>query len=250
MRPPRSRKLLVLSALAGSLFVLFVVRKIYHKDGLPEIDPAWIAYLEKVEATELKHAAQGDRLVQKVHFVDSEYTTEIGDLVEKNVSSSNETRSIRRKKRLVHVSYVHYLDTKDKQTVENFKFFIDFAYSPCDQQVFFTITLNQDDVSKNPREYLRSLLGLNVYEKLSRCLITANNIALNSKIKQNTQIIIRKNRPGSDLCAQVEFLRSEFWLSNEKLFKYFFFINSSVRGPFLPTYYFKRWYDNHFYNTV
>ena len=49
----------------------------------------------------------------------------------------------------IHISYVHYLDTHDKITIENFKFFLHFAYEPCNADVDFTIILNVNNLNQS-----------------------------------------------------------------------------------------------------
>jgi hypothetical protein len=59
---------------------------------------------------------------------------------------------------------------------------------------------------------------------------------------KNTAIIIKNNK-GSDICANVQMFKTNHWKRIKNYFKYFFFINSSVRGPFLPNYWTKPWWD-------
>jgi hypothetical protein len=224
----RSRKILT----CVSLLLILTLIIYFRRPADEEEDPTgkWTSYLKRALANERgisKYVQHTDE-----NLADS-FTAD---------SLSNETTSNNREynTKLIHVSYVHYFDTKDKPTEDNFKFFMHFAYVPCDPRVFFTIIFNKKDVTKSPRYYLENLLGDKLYRKVRDCLFNTKN-KLSSKFKRNTQIIMRSNRPGGDLCAQVDFLKSDFWSRNEKIFKYFFFINSSVRGPFLPTYYLKKW---------
>jgi hypothetical protein len=120
-----------------------------------------------------------------------------------------------------------------------------FAYSPCNPNVFFTIILNRKNNDSSLQDYLMNLLGEKLYQEVEDCLFKDEG-KLKLNFERNTQIITRINTPGGDLCSHVEFLKSDFWLSNGSLFKYFFFINSSVRGPFLPRYYLKKWQVFHF----
>jgi hypothetical protein len=146
--------------------------------------------------------------------------------------------------RLVHVSYVHFLDTRDAPTVENFKFFMNFAYAPCNPNIFFTLIFNCKDMTGNATQTLVDLLGSYLVYKLQKCSIDEDQtINFRPTSFKNTKIVLRKNKPGGDLCANVDNMKKQFWINNEKLFKYFFFINSSVRGPFLPTYYLKPWWE-------
>jgi hypothetical protein len=211
-------------------------------------DSEWVAQLQKVElASSALLLHQEQRLIQ---YVDSG-SVEDNNTNKTKSSSGGSILSDGENKNLLHVSYVHYLDTTDAPTIDNFKFFMHFAYSPCDRRVFFTIILNQKDVkSRDAKKYLTELLGESLYTTVRRCLIEAD---MNNSERRNTQILLRENQPGGDLCAQVDFLRSEFWLSNEKLFKFFLFINSSVRGPFLPSYFLKPWLVinfSHFFSII
>jgi hypothetical protein len=150
-------------------------------------------------------------------------------------------------KQPVHVTYVHFINTKDLITVDNFKFFMNFAYAPCNPDIFFTIILNQIDASSNVSSKLVDILGANLVDKVQKCSIDANfneSVSLTGTNPQNTKIIVRENKPGGDLCAFVELMKTAFWINNEKLYNIFFFINSSVRGPFLPSYYLKPWYSS------
>lgn len=121
-----------------------------------------------------------------------------------------------------HVFYVHYLNSRDENTVQNFLFFIQFAYSPCNRHISFTFVFNTDRVI-NVTEPLVYLLGQDAVVKMINC-------------ESNTQIIARVNKPGGDLCAHVEQLQSSKWMTKEeKKYDYYFFINSSVRGKIILT---------------
>ena len=143
---------------------------------------------------------------------------------------------------LIHVTYVHYL-SKDKLTDENFKFFIDFAYNPCHPRVFYTFlisvnSLNHFDLKKK----LPKIIGEQQFNKILKC-----SKILKWDIKDdilqyflnNTMIIIIKKTP--DLCALNNIFQTSFWKKIEKFFNFYFFINSTVRGPFLPNYWIKPW---------
>jgi hypothetical protein len=121
---------------------------------------------------------------------------------------------------------------------------MDFAYLPCSRHIFYTITLNRISLNLNNsnHDYLSNLLGLNLYTQVQACSIKNAEIeTLSRGFVQNTQVIIRENKPGGDLCADAEFYASGFWKRSEPVFEYFFVINSSARGPFLPNYYLKEW---------
>lgn len=161
----------------------------------------------------------------------------------------------------LHVFYIHQWDGEDKLNKGNFAFFMNFAYIPCSSKVFFTILLTHDKLNisenhANPNEfhkrvkhYLKKLdytkkfgeiLGTEKANKLMKCINTGDKVDGNFS-SANTKIYLLKNQLGSDLCAYKNLLNSDYWKLNQHLFAYFFFINSSVRGPFLPLYYFKPW---------
>lgn len=120
-----------------------------------------------------------------------------------------------------HTFYVHYLDSKDQNSVQNFLFFVQFAYSPCNPRMFFTFVLNTDREMMNVTEPLVHLLGHDVVFNMIKC-------------ESNTQITARINKPGGDLCAHVEQMQSTKWMTTEeRKYDYYFFINSSVRGTVL-----------------
>lgn len=120
--------------------------------------------------------------------------------------------------RKLHSSYVHYLDTTDTNTVENFKFFVHFGYEPCHPDMYYTFLLNAADTKKtNLTDQLTNLLGRDTYKKMIDCAV-------------NTRIVLRPNTPGADLCAHVENFQTDEWKAMESKFSFFFFINSSVRG--------------------
>jgi len=53
---------------------------------------------------------------------------------------------------------------------------------------------------------------------------------------------VRKNIYGGDLCAHAELVKSDFWQTKRNNYLYYFFINSSARGPFVPNYWTSKWY--------
>jgi hypothetical protein len=168
-------------------------------------------------------------------------------------SSSSRHRTMmnlyrRREARLrIHVFYVHYMDTEDKLTIDNFIYFMNFAYSACHPHLFFTLVLNRRNMDTNLMSDLAEVLGPRLLASMRNC--TYNELDLGRRHNKerrgyrNTKIIVRLNDHGGDLCANVDMLKSEFFKKNEHLFRYFFFINSSVRGPFLPNYYLRPWWE-------
>ena len=137
----------------------------------------------------------------------------------------------------IHVSYVHYLDTLDNITIENFKFFLHFAYEPCNPDVDFTIILNVNNLNQPifERDLLRNAFGN------STRLINEFKSCQDNNPNRNTFLIVRQNKDGGDLCAHAELVKSDFWLKNKNRYLYYFFINSSARGPFLPNYWRRKW---------
>ena len=136
-------------------------------------------------------------------------------------------------KQKVHIGYTHYIYTADATTIDNFKFFMKHAYLPCDEQTHFTIIINQNDISNDVFFSISFHLDVNLLNELKRCSSGGPG--------SNTHVINRLNKEGSDLCAYVELLQSEYWKNIVGFFKYFMFFNSSVRGPFLPNYWLKTW---------
>jgi len=138
----------------------------------------------------------------------------------------------------IHISYVHYLDTLDKITIENFKFFLHFAYEPCNADVDFTIILNVKNL--NQPIFERDLFR-NAFGNSARLIDEFKSCQNSNNPTRNTYLIVRQNKDGGDLCANSEFVKSDFWLKNRERYLYYFFINSSCRGPFLPNYWRRKW---------
>ena len=153
--------------------------------------------------------------------------------IEKNENDTFEVRDIRYddlyysgSNLTIFISYTHHLDTSDKLSIDNFKYFLHFAYVPCSDYVYFKINLNLDSIELNVRAELLKLVDEDLVFNLFNC--------------KNTAIILRENK-GSDICAIVKMFNSNHWKRVKSYFKYFFFINSSVRGPFLPNYWTRPW---------
>ena len=145
----------------------------------------------------------------------------------------------------IHISYVHYLNSKDERTVQNFKFFFHFAYEPCHADVDFTITLNIDTETLTNLSKDNTIFGissfLNAFPSDQTLLARFKSCSNINNPLRNTYLILRENIAGGDLCANVDFFKSDFWIKNKLSYKYYFFINSSARGPFLPNYWLKKW---------
>lgn len=158
-------------------------------------------------------------------------------LVKHEINSDN----LEAKNKPIHVIYAHYFDTNDKLSVENFIFFMNFAYLPCDPNVFFTIIFNRKSLSRNLMDDLALMIGDDLVSKLKNCISFEG--VFETKFKYNTKIITRQNDRGGDLCTYIDYMKTDFWQNNENLFHFYFFINSSVRGPFLPNYWIRPWWE-------
>ena len=139
----------------------------------------------------------------------------------------------------IHISYVHHLDTNGIETKDNFKFFMHFAYEPCRNDVDFTITLNINSDNANNSIFERDAFKNAFYD--SNHLNMFKSCQDSQNPKRNTFLIVRENKDGGDLCANVDLVRSESWLKRKDNYMYYFFINSSTRGPFLPNYWLRKW---------
>ena len=126
----------------------------------------------------------------------------------------------------IHVIYIHYLETKDVKSVENFKFFINFAYEPCSTMIHYTFILNTDSEFVDIFKELKSFLNDDIIDKMKFC--------------KNTKFKYQLNE-GNDICSFVKLTKSKYWKSKESEYQFYFYINSSVRGPFLPVYWTKPW---------
>ena len=137
------------------------------------------------------------------------------------------------------ISYVHYLNTHETRTVQNFRYFMHFAHEPCNPDVDFVITLNVDSTSLNgsifeTKVFMSAFSEAAHLEKFKWCQDERNP-------RRNTYVIVRQNKAGGDLCANVDLVKSDFWHMNKAKYIYYFFINSSSRGPFLPNYWTRKW---------
>ena len=128
----------------------------------------------------------------------------------------------------IFVSYVHHLDSMSEDVIENFKFFLHFAVQPCDSRVDFRITLNTNNISADINAKVANILA---DDELMSQIYKCNNVKL------------IKNLNTRDLCVHAEQLKTEAWKKNKQKYKYFFFINSSTRGPFLPNYWTEPWWN-------
>ena len=141
----------------------------------------------------------------------------------------------------IHIAYVHFLNTPDVTTIENLKFFIHSAHDPCNSEVDYTIILN---LNSNFYKQISNVYDLDLFknafsgrdhlEKFKSCESSENPL-------RNTYLVLRENKDGGDLCAFSDMIRNEFWLKTKAMYAYFFFINSSARGPFVPNYWLRKW---------
>ena len=145
----------------------------------------------------------------------------------------------------IHISFIHYLNTGDQRTIQNFKYFFHFAYEPCHEEADFTIILNVNKVTfeslTTDSTIFDNSLFLNAFGEDKNLLDKFKSCSNSGYPLRNTYFVVRENKAGGDLCANVEFFKSDFWTKNKPNYKYFFFINSSARGPFLPNYWLKKW---------
>ena len=146
----------------------------------------------------------------------------------------------------IHIAYVHYLDTSEQSTVENFRFFMHFAHYPCNSEVDFTIILNMAPSTYAQRSNIYNLdlfkQAFNSQEHLEKFKSCESQNTENPN--RNTYLILRVNRDGGDLCAFADMIANEkFWKKSKSIYSHFFFINSSARGPFLPNYWLRKWYE-------
>jgi hypothetical protein len=138
----------------------------------------------------------------------------------------------------IHISYVHYLDTLDKISSENFRFFMHFAYESCNTDVDFTIILNVNNTTQPLFE--RDLFRI-AFNNSTRLMDEFQSCQNRKNPKRNTFLIVRQNTDGGDLCSHADLMKSEFWKKNSYSYIYYFFINSTTRGPFLPNYWTRKW---------
>ena len=128
----------------------------------------------------------------------------------------------------IHVSYVHYIDSNSESLNENFKFFLHFAVQPCDSRVDYRITLNTNNINVDINAHVANILA---------------DDELMSQINNCSNVVLIKNSNTRDLCVHAEQVKSKDWKKNKQKYKYFFFINSSTRGPFLPNYWTEPWWN-------
>ena len=147
-----------------------------------------------------------------------------------------------------HITYVHFFDTTENLTTENFKYFLNFAYIPCEKNLDFTIIINTirikrvlklynddgDELDSELDEFLKNLIEDNeIYRKFIECSNSKSN-------KNSNTLILIDFHDGGDICSYSNHVNN-FLLKNKNKYSYFFYINSSARGPFLPSYWNQPW---------
>jgi hypothetical protein len=141
-------------------------------------------------------------------------------------------------KEKIHITYIHFYDTNETVTAENLKYFLYFAYKPCKENVDFKFLFTSDKL-KNIKDYDELIKYLK--KMISNDFIYGNliNCSRLDNILSNTELIIVPN--SEDLCVYSSYVNSLSFKLDEYKYKYFFYINSSVRGPFLPVYWIREW---------
>ena len=166
-------------------------------------------------------------------------TTKLNEICMLNETFEFDTRKNPNSIAKIQITYAHFLDTNDEPTIENFKFFMNFAYEPCHQDVDYIIILNLEKSFNLKSIFENQLLhnafdDIDLFQKFVSCQDEKN-------LNRNTYLMLRKNKDGGDLCAFVDLIKTEFWTNIRSSYSYFFFINSSARGPFLPNYWNRKW---------
>ena len=110
----------------------------------------------------------------------------------------------------------------------------------CHPEIDFTITLNTDIVTSLESLFQHKLF-LDAFSSRKQFLSDFLACQSEENSMRNTRVILRQIRPGGDLCAHADLVKSEFWRESKSKYAYYFFINSSVRGPFLPNYWLRKW---------
>ena len=142
----------------------------------------------------------------------------------------------------IHVTFVHDMDTNEQVTLENLKYFLHFAYKPCNEEVDYTFIFNKKIMnpftSKNYpvygltqelKEYLGKIIDLNLF----KCSVS-------DEISKST-LFITDSYIGGDICSYSYYIKTKWFLKKKFIYDFFFYINSTVRGPFLPIYWEKPW---------
>lgn len=157
-----------------------------------------------------------------------------------NNAQKNEVKNATiRIQNVYHIAYNHYIDSAVQETTDNFIFFVKFAYEPCNPEMHYTFLLNLDNTNKDIYERLYQMLGMDLVNKIKQCLMDNHASRINNK---NTRIIVQKNWRDVEFCGYVKHFDSSYMKDHKSFYKYFFFINSSARGPFLPNYWLKPWF--------
>jgi hypothetical protein len=143
----------------------------------------------------------------------------------------------------IHVTFMHDMDTNEQVTIDNLKYFLHFAYKPCNKEVDYTFIFNKKitnqfssknyavyGLTQELKEYLGKIIDLN----LIKCSDT-------DEIDEST-LFITDSYNGGDLCSYTYYIKTRWFVRKKFRYEFFFYINSTVRGPFLPIYWKKPWY--------
>ena len=104
---------------------------------------------------------------------------------------------------------------------------MNFAVQSCDSRVDYRIILNTNNINVDINSRVAEVLA---------------DDELINQIKKCHNVLIIKNKNTKDLCAHTEQLRNASWKLDKQKYKYFIFINSTPRGPFLPNYWTEPWW--------
>ena len=137
----------------------------------------------------------------------------------------------------IHVTYLHFMDTTEQVTIENLKYFLHFAYKPCDQAVDYTFIFNTNKFNRSSTKN-HPVYGLTPELKAYLQKIIDPDWL---KSAESNTLFITDGYIGGDLCSYSNYINSMMFMGRRFRYKYFFYINSSVRGPFLPSYWKKPW---------
>ena len=93
----------------------------------------------------------------------------------------------------------------------------------------------KNDIYKNNLEFF---LKFGLYDECDYLFIINENLSLKIPEQNNIKVIFRKNE-------DYDFGAYNFALNTVDInkYNYYFFINTSVRGPFIPTYVNIKWYE-------
>lgn len=120
------------------------------------------------------------------------------------------------------VMFCHYVSRQNDRALDNMWFFLRFGVKLNDTRVDYAFVFTSDDP---------------VLEEQQRQVLLPNQVREASNV---VQYFVSNH--GSDLCGFAQAFERHKILTK---YKYFFFFNSSVRGPFLPNYWTDPWLVSH-----